>query len=115
MHSLQSYSWPGNVRELDNILQRALIMQNSGIITGNDLQIETLDSQAVIETDVEELSMPEPLAGDLKVHERHMILDALELSAGSRKTAAEKLGISPRTLRYKLARMREAGIAIPSA
>ena len=90
-------------------------MQNSGVITGNDLQFEALGSQTTIATDAEELSTPESLGGDLKVHEKHMILDALEQSSGSRKFAADKLGISPRTLRYKLARMREAGITIPSA
>jgi two-component system, response regulator FlrC len=42
-----------------------------------------------------------------------MIIEALKETMGSRKSAAEKLGISPRTLRYKLAKMREHGIAIP--
>ena len=65
--------------------------------------------------DIEESTSQESLDGDLKIHERHMIIDALEKSAGSRKTAAEKLGISPRTLRYKLARMRDAGISVPAA
>jgi len=65
--------------------------------------------------DIEESTSQDSLDGDLKIHERHMIIDALEKSAGSRKTAAEKLGISPRTLRYKLARMRDAGISVPAA
>jgi two-component system response regulator FlrC len=42
-----------------------------------------------------------------------MIVDALREGDGSRKNAAEILGISPRTLRYKIARLREAGVAIP--
>jgi two-component system response regulator FlrC len=42
-----------------------------------------------------------------------MILDALEEGNGSRKNAAERLGISQRTLRYKIARLRDAGVAIP--
>ena len=53
------------------------------------------------------------LGGDLKDHERRLILTALEEGHGSRKFAAEKLGISPRTLRYKLARLRDAGVAVP--
>jgi len=53
------------------------------------------------------------LGSGLKDQERAMILDALELVRGSRKAAAEKLGISPRTLRYKLARFKEQGIALP--
>ena len=46
----------------------------------------------------------------MKHHEYQLILDALKSCRGSRKDASEKLGISPRTLRYKLARMREDGI-----
>ena len=54
------------------------------------------------------------LDGDLKSREFELILDALRVDNGSRKAAAERLGISPRTLRYKLARMREQGIAVPA-
>ncbi|MEQ8663401.1 MAG: helix-turn-helix domain-containing protein, partial [Gammaproteobacteria bacterium] len=53
------------------------------------------------------------LTGDLKDHERRLILGALSEGNGSRKFAAEKLGISPRTLRYKIARMRDEGVAVP--
>jgi two-component system response regulator FlrC len=53
------------------------------------------------------------LDGGLKTREFEMILDALR-DHGSRKAAAERLGISPRTLRYKLARMREQGIPVPA-
>ena len=53
------------------------------------------------------------LNDDLKQREWSVILKAIAIAKGSRKQAAERLGISQRTLRYKLARMREAGIAIP--
>ena len=53
------------------------------------------------------------LNADLKSVEEHMILDALRNGGGSRKNAAEILGISPRTLRYKIAKLREAGFAVP--
>jgi two-component system response regulator FlrC len=56
----------------------------------------------------------ECLGDDLKGRECELILDALRTDNGSRKAAAERLGISPRTLRYKLARMREQGIAVPA-
>lgn len=52
------------------------------------------------------------LETDLKTREQELIIDALKTHS-SRKAAAEKLGISPRTLRYKLAQFREQGIAIP--
>jgi two-component system response regulator FlrC len=54
------------------------------------------------------------LGDDLRSRERRLILDALREGHGSRKYAAERLGISPRTLRYKLARMREAGLDVPA-
>ena len=47
--------------------------------------------------------------------DRDLILDALRNGQGSRREAAERLGISQRTLRYKLARLREAGIDVPAA
>ncbi|MCG8323971.1 MAG: sigma-54-dependent Fis family transcriptional regulator, partial [Thiotrichales bacterium] len=54
------------------------------------------------------------LGSDLKQREQEIIIEALHDASGCRKNAAEKLGISPRTLRYKLAKMREAGIRIPA-
>ena len=115
---LLRYSWPGNVRELDNVMQRALILQMNGTVSENEIQFENHDS---IEThDRDDLNedfdddRDGTLGDDLKVREQNMIIEALRESMGSRKTAAEKLGISPRTLRYKLARMRERGIAIPA-
>ncbi len=55
------------------------------------------------------------LASSLDQTERDLILDALRSGQGSRREAAERLGISQRTLRYKLARLREAGIDVPAA
>jgi two-component system, response regulator FlrC len=55
------------------------------------------------------------LASSLDQAERDLILDALRSGQGSRREAAERLGISQRTLRYKLARLREAGIDVPAA
>jgi two-component system response regulator FlrC len=53
------------------------------------------------------------LGRDLRSREQQLIIEALRAGSGSRKEAAARLGISPRTLRYKLARLRDAGIAIP--
>ena len=52
---------------------------------------------------------------DLKKKERELIIQALEAGNGSRKDAAARLGISPRTLRYKIARLRDAGMELPGA
>jgi two-component system response regulator FlrC len=118
--ALLEHSWPGNVRELDNVIQRALILLNVDQIEVEDLCFE-LDVTAVPDTEVRQAPADEPvdqseagLGGGLKTREFEMILDALRVDNGSRKAAAERLGISPRTLRYKLARMREQGIAVPA-
>ena len=57
--------------------------------------------------------IPQDLGGELKQQEYQIILDALIEYRGSRQEVAEKLGISPRTLRYKIAKMREMGMIIP--
>jgi two-component system response regulator FlrC len=106
---LRQHRWPGNVRELDNVMQRALILQQGDSIEVDDLQIETAAEAAPLQTD----TTPPLLASSLRVSEGELILDALKAENGQRKAAALRLGISPRTLRYKLARLREHGLAIP--
>jgi two-component system response regulator FlrC len=115
---LLSYPWPGNVRELDNVLQRALVLQPGEAIETSDLHLEPLEIPPGNSLQDSLPVQPEPratnaLTHDLRTREYQLIADAIEASGGSRKTAAERLGISPRTLRYKLARMRAEGLAVP--
>ncbi len=113
---LQRYSWPGNVRELDNVMQRALILHSDATINASDIQFEQYaanETSGIVET-AASANTDSKLGSDMKDHEHNMIIEALRDAMGSRKSAAEKLGISPRTLRYKLARMREQGISIPA-
>ncbi|MDE2262168.1 MAG: sigma-54-dependent Fis family transcriptional regulator [Gammaproteobacteria bacterium] len=117
-HLLLTYGWPGNVRELDNLLQRALILVTGPVIRPEHIQFE-LANEAAAPAIAGAASTPardaiHSLAGSLVQAERDLILDALR-SHQSRREAAERLGISPRTLRYKLARLREAGIDVPAA
>ncbi len=121
VESLCRHSWPGNVRELDNVIQRALILQGGTRILASDLHLGSqaipLSPSALPEAlqPAAEASVADGLLGnDLKQHEYQLIVEALKATSGSRKDAAEKLGISPRTLRYKLARMREEGIDLES-
>jgi two-component system response regulator FlrC len=119
-HLLLTYPWPGNVRELDNLLQRALILVNGPVIRPEHVQFEIANEGP---TDPAEAlgpgsignSLANSLANSLDQTERDLILDALRTGQGNRREAAERLGISPRTLRYKLARLREAGIDVPAA
>jgi len=114
---LQAHAWPGNVRELDNALQRALILQQGGVIEAADfclagaipLSAGAAPSVAAV---VAEAS---GLGDDLRRQEYQTIIDTLRAERGRRKEAAERLGISPRTLRYKLAQMRDAGFDVEAS
>ncbi|MCV2885424.1 sigma-54 dependent transcriptional regulator [Aestuariibacter sp. AA17] len=116
-NKLVNHSWPGNVRELENVIQRALILAADDQIDATDLMIEsyTTPNQAGFNTDN---VLPEQdaskLGSELRQQEHQIILDTLHSCNGKRKDVAEKLGISPRTLRYKLAKMREVGIKVPA-
>ena len=118
---LLAYHWPGNVRELENIMQRTLIIQAGNTITATDLvfedNVEMKDLEQSINESVVELPAEAPTASSqlnegLRSVEEQIILKTLQEQQGSRKITAEKLGISPRTLRYKIARMKEAGVAV---
>ena len=120
---LLAYAWPGNVRELDNIVQRALILQPGDTIYANDLlfdqSAETSISSPELFTDKVSNMNPSQAeesvvnySADLKQREYEIIVEALNEAGGSKKHAAEKLGISPRTLRYKMAKMREDGLVV---
>ncbi|MDY6920637.1 MAG: sigma-54 dependent transcriptional regulator [Pseudomonadota bacterium] len=109
--ALLQHDWPGNIRELDNVIQRALILCDHQRITGADIFIPDamLEQTPVIADDAVDSGV---LGEDLKKREFELIIDTLRALGGSKKQTAEKLGISPRTLRYKLARMRECGIDV---
>lgn len=105
LQQIQAHHWPGNVRELLNHLQQAITLAvDNRIEFSFPLQA---DNPLEPVTDGE-------LNHGLRNHEQEMILNALRAGNGNRKYAAEKLGISPRTLRYKLAKLREAGITLPN-
>ena len=100
------------MRELDNVIQRALILQSDRCIDANDLLIDNFEPPK-LPTQALESSKDDKLGSELKFQEHQIILDTLHACRGSRKDVAERLGISPRTLRYKIARMRDSGIQIP--
>lgn len=111
---LLRHAWPGNVRELDNVLQRALILCNGDEVLVDDIRFENIAANSGnLDEPTDSITVDDDLDENLKTHEQKLIIDALQAGFGNRKFAADRLGISPRTLRYKLARMREAGIAIP--
>ncbi|MGR2963081.1 sigma-54 dependent transcriptional regulator [Vibrio vulnificus] len=137
LEKLLQYPWPGNVRELDNVVQRALILSENGDISHEHILLEGVDwqdadslqhvvqQQEHIAPDIKPVAQAEPegmirglsvgdsLGSELRDQEYAIILETLIECQGRRKEMADKLGISPRTLRYKLAKMRDAGIEIP--
>lgn len=102
--ALLSHTWRGNVRELENVLQRSLILLSGSELIAKDLILE-VDSVTTIDN--------ADLGTGLKSREYQIILDALKCHDGKRSEVAGALGISARSLRYKLARMRTEGIKIP--
>jgi len=112
MERMGSHSWPGNVRELDNVLQRALVLCTGDIIEAEHVLFESPRSEppGSAAKREEDASTEGP---NLKSLEFEAIASTLREVVGCRRAAADKLGISERTLRYKLARMRDAGFAVP--
>ena len=105
------------IRDRDNTVQRALILQLGNEITAEDLVLTPVpknrrfETEEVTENPVVDLPADNALGSDLKQREVELIVQALN-EEPSRKEAAERLGISPRTLRYKVAKLREEGIDI---
>jgi DNA-binding NtrC family response regulator len=94
--AMLDYAWPGNVRELRNMLEAAVILSSDNVIRMEDMQFEEADLDV-------------PLAGNvlsLEGSERQVILSALEKSNWVVKDAADLLGISRRTMHYKIKKFR---------
>jgi two-component system response regulator FlrC len=115
---LSAHDWPGNARELGNMLQRALVLRDGDRIETGDLHIgmvrQAVAAARPIVAPVELVaSAAEPIRlRDVARHSKlEAIRSALRETDGHRAAAARKLGISERTLRYRLAEMRELAAA----
>lgn len=100
---LTDHDWPGNVRELENVIQRALLLAPGDVIEPAHLIFDRAPERRSVEAGQAKLS------NIVQMHEFQAIRDTLAECNGSRIETAKRLGISERTLRYRLAKAREQG------
>ena len=102
--ALKAYAFPGNVRELENILERALALSSGELIKADDLMLDPAD-----QGEASPAAQATPGGADLQDYldlvERQVIEEALDKSGGNRTAAARALGVTFRSLRYRLERL----------
>ncbi len=118
--ALLRHAWPGNVRELENVMQRAVIFAPTEIVEADALHLSAtvfsndgVKPGAIVEAPATSLFAPlsdGQKTDNMRDLEREHILETLAVLGGSRKLAGERLGMSERTLRYKLKQYRDAGL-----
>ncbi|MBS0255950.1 MAG: sigma 54-interacting transcriptional regulator [Proteobacteria bacterium] len=115
---LREHGWPGNVRELENVMRRALVLAGRGSeIEARHIQFDAsarlVGAAAMVPAAEPAMAAPVPakLAKIVQRSEAQAIMETLAACGGSRIETARRLGISERTLRYRLAAFREAGLA----
>jgi transcriptional regulator with PAS, ATPase and Fis domain len=115
IETLLNYDYPGNVRELRNIMERACILASSGSLTPEHLVFEQFTyidrNSTVVKAPVtigeEDTDPQDYLTRGLHRHNRQQILEALRLCKGNRSCAADRLGVSERTMYRYVRRLRD--------
>jgi two-component system response regulator FlrC len=113
--ALTRHDWPGNVRELENVIQRALLFAAGDTINAGHIVFDRAVTPAPILRVVADANEPETLGNIVQMSEFAAIRETLAACGGSRIETARRLGISERTLRYRLAKAREQGEDITRA
>lgn len=115
---LEGHSWPGNVRELENVIRRALLLAGDAAQIGSEHIVFDQPVRSVVDAPAPIAPIPQSdgsLSDIAFASEAQAILDALDRCDGHRARTARSLGISERTLRYRLASMRESGLLAAGA
>jgi transcriptional regulator with PAS, ATPase and Fis domain len=99
---LLSYPWPGNVRELSHVIERAVLWSKGPMLDVEHLALEVPPDLAETEPDAGVVPTSRPAGMELERWERSLIEQALRESDGNQTRAAQRLGISRDTLRYRL-------------
>jgi two-component system response regulator PilR (NtrC family) len=110
---LKSYNFPGNIRELENIIERSVALESSNIVLPDSLTLSSFkQTQVRPKANTVSLTMPQEgidLDNVLGHLEQDLLQQALDRTRGAKQKAAELLGISFRSFRYRLAKYGLAG------
>jgi DNA-binding NtrC family response regulator len=100
---MMQYEWPGNVRELENAVERAVVLT-----TGSTVEARALPTTVRPNASPSAPGAPAIPGATMEAIERYAILETMKATGGSTSRAAEMLGISPRTIQYRLHQYNEA-------
>jgi DNA-binding NtrC family response regulator len=106
LEAFRDYGWPGNIRQLANVIELAVLLEESGIIQRGSVTLPEVAPSQVASAPAVPAVLPKQEPRSLDDHEKSLILRALEANFWSQKHAAAHLGITPRALNYKIRKFK---------